>query len=105
MTITATDGSGATTSEAFTWTVLNPAPIATDDDLSVNENGSLTGNIVTGDHGHGADFDPDGDPISVSQVAGSAGQVGTPVTGSNGGLFTINPDGSYTFTTEQTLMI
>ena len=44
------------------------------------------------------DTDPDSsDTHSVSAVNGVAGNVGTAVTGSNGGSFTIAADGSYSF--------
>ncbi|MNQ00846.1 Hemolysin, plasmid [compost metagenome] len=43
------------------------------------------------------DTDPDGDTLTVSQVNGQPGNVGTAIAGSNGGTFTLNADGSYSF--------
>ena len=43
------------------------------------------------------DNDPDGDDLIVSEVNGDAANVGQPIAGTNGGLFTINTDGSYSF--------
>ena len=43
------------------------------------------------------DTDAEGDTLSVSQVAGSAANVGVVVAGSDGGLFTIGSDGAWTF--------
>ncbi|RGE38557.1 tandem-95 repeat protein [Comamonas testosteroni] len=91
--VTADDGHGGTTTQTFTWTVTNPAPVATDDALAVTENQTSGGNVL------GNDSDPDGDTLSVSHVGGVAVTAGTPTTvaGSNGGQFTMNADGSYTF--------
>ena len=97
MTITADDGQGGTTMQTFVWNVTNPGPVATDDAATVTENGTLSGNVMTADNGSGIDSDPDGDPITVSAVNGSATNVGSGVTGTNGGTFTINTDGSYDF--------
>jgi VCBS repeat-containing protein len=55
------------------------------------------GNVITGDTGAGADSDPDGDDLVVSEVNGDAANVGVPVAGSDGGLFTVNPDGTVSF--------
>ena len=52
---------------------------------------------MTDDNGNGVDSDPDGDAITVTSVNGNAANVGSSVVGSNGGSFTINGDGSYTF--------
>jgi len=45
------------------------------------------------------DTDPDGDPLVITGVSGGAGGVapGTSTAGSNGGTFTVNADGSYSF--------
>jgi len=96
VTVTATDSTGLQTSRNFTWTVLNPAPVARDDALATTENATISGSVFA-NNGNGADSDPDGDPIAVSAVGGSAAGVGTAVAGSNGGTFTINADGTYSF--------
>ncbi|MFJ5370354.1 Ig-like domain-containing protein, partial [Bosea sp. CER48] len=96
VTITATDAGGLSTSRSFTWTVGNPAPIARDDALATTENASIGGSVFA-NNGNGADNDPDGDPLAVSAVNGVAGAVGAVVAGSNGGSFTINADGTYSF--------
>ena len=43
------------------------------------------------------DTDADGDGLSISAVGGVAGNVGKATDGTNGGSFTINTNGSYTF--------
>ena len=54
-----------------------------------------TGNVFD-DNGAGEDNDPDGDTLVVNKLNG---EPVTQVVGTDGGLFTINPDGSYTFDT------
>ena len=90
--VTATDGSGASVSQTFAWTVSNPSPIAVDDFAIGNETASVQGNLLTNDR------DLDGDAITVTQVAGqTVSATGVVVGGSNGGTFTVLADGSYTF--------
>ncbi|MBK9081559.1 MAG: tandem-95 repeat protein [Rhizobiales bacterium] len=96
VTVTATDPSGATTSQTFTWTVTNPAPAAQDDAFAASENTIASGNVLV-DNGSGADADPDGDALTVSAVNGVAGNVGSAVAGGNGGSFTIGADGTLSF--------
>ena len=95
LTVTASDGD-LETSTTVTYTITNPEPIAQDDAVTATEDAPVTFD-VTVDNGNGADNDPDGDTLTVSDVAGDPAQVGTPVEGSNGGLFTINEDGTATF--------
>ncbi|MEA4880059.1 MAG: Ig-like domain-containing protein, partial [Synergistaceae bacterium] len=93
--ITATDPQGASVNETFIWTVANPVPDAVDDVNSTGENTPLTVSAAAGVLGN--DTDPDGDALTVSAVNGAAGNIETSVAGSDGGTFTLNGDGSYTF--------
>ncbi|WP_176090513.1 retention module-containing protein, partial [Achromobacter anxifer] len=95
VTVTATDPSGATTSQEFNWDVSNPAPTAANDTGATDEKTSLNVSAQNGVLAN--DTDPDGDKLTVSQVNGATGNVGSAITGSNGGTFTVNADGSYTF--------
>ncbi|WP_235512368.1 Ig-like domain-containing protein, partial [Achromobacter sp. Root565] len=82
-------------SQDFSWDVKNPAPTAVNDTDSTNQGVNLTA-----DAAHGVlanDTDPDGDTLQVSAVNGQATNVGAAITGSNGGTFTLNADGSYSF--------
>ena len=95
--VTATDTQGAVITQTFNWNVTDLGPVALDDDFTTNQGGSLGGNVVTVDNGNGVDFDTDGDTITVQSVNGSAANLSSPVAGSTGGIFTVNPDGSYQF--------
>ncbi|MGO4400893.1 beta strand repeat-containing protein, partial [Achromobacter sp. PAB15] len=96
VTITATDKSGASVTQDFSWDVKNPAPTAVNDEGDTDQGASLNVDAANGVLVN--DTDPDGDTLTVSQVNGNAANVGTAITGSNGGTFTLNADGSYTFT-------
>lgn len=69
----------------------NTAPVAVDDTGETDSATTTSGNVLAND------TDADGNTLAVSQVAGSAGNVGVAVAGSSGGLFTISADGSWTF--------
>ncbi|MCE4224898.1 tandem-95 repeat protein [Methylobacterium sp. C25] len=96
VTITADDGQGGLTSRSFTWRVVDPAPTARNDEVITAAATPVSGSVFA-DNGNGPDSDPDGDPLSIAAVNGSAADVGRPVTGSAGGRFTVLADGSYRF--------
>jgi len=91
--VTATDPSGASTTETFRWIVINPPPIAEGDIVSGPEDTILTGTVISNDN------DPDGDPISISQfvVGGNTYLAGQTATLDGVGTLMISADGSYTF--------
>ncbi|WP_419342738.1 retention module-containing protein [Achromobacter sp. PD1] len=94
-TITATDASGATTSQEFHWDVINTIPAGTDATGTTDEDTTLN---VNAQHGVlTSSSDSDGDILAVSHVNGSAANVGVAIAGTHGGMFTLNADGSYTF--------
>ena len=102
VTYTATDPSGAESTTTVTITVngVNDGPTATDNAYTVSLTegaGDIDGNVVTDNTGTGVDSDPENDTLTVVAVAGLAAGVGTAVAGDNGGLFTINADGSVDF--------
>ena len=99
-TYTITDEHGATDTATMTITITgvgappNQAPTATDDTGSVGEDGTLS---VAANGVLSNDSDPDGDALTVSEVEGASGNVGTQITLGSGALLTMNADGSYDY--------
>lgn len=90
-------GAVSTANALITLTGLNDAPEAINDRFSITEDDDLTGNLFD-DNGNGADFDIDlGDSFTVTAINGVAANVGQQITLSEGGLITINDDGSFSF--------
>jgi large repetitive protein len=79
VTVNAADGRGAITSTSFSWTVINPAPVAVNDVATTNEDTPVTINVRANDN------DPDGDLISITAASAPNGTV------------TINADGTITY--------
>ena len=93
LTYEISDGNGGTDTATITVTVTggNDGPTATDNDYTVGEDdgSAVVGNALTNDTGDGVDSDPDGDTLSVTPQTG--------VSGSNGGVFSIDAAGEVTF--------
>ncbi|WFP08410.1 MULTISPECIES: retention module-containing protein [Achromobacter] len=88
-------GAGATgdDGDAAVPGATNTAPSALNDANTGDQNAVQRGNLLTNDS------DPDGDPLAIVSVSGRPmTSDGITVTGSNGGTFTVLPDGSYVFT-------
>ena len=99
-TVADPDGETSTTTVTVTVTGVNDGPVAVDNSYlatSTEAAGDIDGNVITDNTGAGVDSDPEGDTLTVSAVAGDAGNVGAAVAGDNGGLFTINADGTVDF--------
>jgi len=67
-------------------------PTAVDDTNNVAENATIAGASVLAN-----DSDPDGPPLQVEQVNGSAGSVGSQITLPSGALLTMRADGTYDY--------
>jgi len=65
--------------------------VANDDTATGPEDTAVTGDVIANDS------DVDGDTLSVQGVNGIPALVGAQVTGSNGGTFTVMPDGAFVF--------
>ncbi|AFY45959.1 VCBS repeat-containing protein [Nostoc sp. PCC 7524] len=74
----------------FFLNIPNTPPTAANDAVSINENTLLNGNVLTNDS------DLDGSPLTVTQVNGSAANVGQEIILGNGKL-RVNANGSFTF--------
>ena len=100
--VTVSDGNGGSVSDSFTWNIANPAPDATDNSNSVDEDGTTNlanGNLLTDNDGDGIDSDPDLDELSVSAVDSQTTNVGVTVNGAYGTI-SIQANGSYTYTVD-----
>ncbi|TNF56634.1 MAG: tandem-95 repeat protein, partial [Burkholderiales bacterium] len=80
VTVTATDPSGASVDQVFTFTIGNPAPVATDDVAATDEDTPVTIDVLAND------TDPDADPLTVTSAVAPNGSV------------VINGDGTLTYT-------
>ena len=96
ITIVATDPDGASVETTVTYSITNPAPVAIDDAEVTDEDTVISDSVLT-DNGNGADVDPDGDELVVTQVNGTDIVPGTVITLPSGALLTINADGSYDY--------
>ncbi len=81
ITVTASDGHGGSTPATFTLTAVNPAPVASDSQVTVAEDGVLGGTLTA--------TDPDGDAMTFDTVS---------VSGPNHGGVVLHSDGRYTYT-------
>ncbi|PPA73474.1 hypothetical protein C4E15_26030, partial [Achromobacter spanius] len=89
----AAGATGDNNGDAAVPAATNSAPSALNDASTGDQNAVQRGNLLSNDS------DPDGDPLAIVSVSGrpmTAG--GVTVNGSNGGTFTVLPDGSYVFT-------
>ena len=59
----------------------------------------INGNVISDDNGSGVDTDIDGDAITVTEVNGQTTNLDAVVNGTNGGTFTIEADGTFSFET------
>ncbi len=93
------DGQGglATATATITITGVNDGPLAIADTNSTSPRVVLTTTAAQGVLTNDTDLDTPHASLVVSAVGGSGAAVGLPVAGSNGGMFTVNANGSYSF--------
>ncbi|MCB1492945.1 MAG: hypothetical protein KDJ77_14310, partial [Rhodobiaceae bacterium] len=75
---------------------INLPPVAQDDAVTTDEDTLLNGDVLA-DNGSGADTDADSDPLTVTLVNGSAGNVGNQITLASGALLLVNATGGFTY--------
>ena len=95
--VTITDGTATVTRNVVvTITGTNDDPVATIDTGAASEGVTTTVAAATGVLFNDSDVDKT-DVLVVSEINGFAGGVGSGVTGTNGGTFTVAANGGYTF--------
>jgi len=102
-TYTASDGHGGTTTTTITATIDRGPTVVNDNYGTISEGGS-TGAVNAGSGVLANDSDRDGDSIVVSAVGGSGANVGNPFATTYGHI-TLNADGSYSYTADNTAAI
>ncbi len=93
------DGNGgkATATVTINVTAVNDPPVAVDDSFTTPKDMALSGNVLSANPTT-ADSDLDGGTLSISQVNGSAANVGIGTTTTAGGSVILNSNGSFNYT-------
>jgi uncharacterized repeat protein (TIGR01451 family) len=89
------DDHGVNSGSAYVF-INNQAPIAKPDGVTADEDTALNGNVLS-DNGNGIDEDPDGDPLTVTEVDGVAANVGSQITLTSGALLTVDVSGTFAY--------
>jgi hypothetical protein len=101
-TYTLSDGAGGSDTATVTVTIsgVDDDPVATDNDVTTDQDTAISGNLITDNDGHGVDSDVDGDALTVASIGvdGNVLAVGVLHTLSTGATLIVNADGSYTYT-------
>ncbi len=99
-TYTVSDGLGGVTSSTVSFTVDRLPTVVADNPATqaVESGGTVSGSVLTNDS------DRDGDSLTVSQVNGAGGNVGNSIAGTYGHI-TINSNGSYSYSADNTVAI
>ncbi|WP_395612630.1 FG-GAP-like repeat-containing protein, partial [Allosphingosinicella sp.] len=100
-TVTVVVNDGVVDSAVATTTVnviaVDDLPVAQPDAFTITESGTIVGASLFANNGAGADSDPDGPPLSISAVNGSAGNVGNQIVLGSGALLTVNANGTFSY--------
>ena len=90
------DDNGSDSGSAYIF-VANQPPVAQPDAVATDEDTPLAGDVLA-DNGSGPDSDPDGDPLTVTEVNGVAGRCRhADAALASGALLTVNGDGSFDY--------
>ncbi|QDV19361.1 sulfur oxidation protein SoxZ [Gimesia panareensis] len=98
-TYTISDGNGGTDTATVTITIngVNDDPVPVDDAFSTDEDTLLTGGNVLAANPTDPDFDAEGQTLTVTEVNGASGDVGSQITLPSGALLTLNSDGTFDY--------
>jgi VCBS repeat-containing protein len=98
VTFVVSDGFGGMTTETLSITIDRLA-VANADTINTNEPGPAQSGSGGNPNLLANDVDKDGDAITITQVNGSAANVGVQITTADGALVTVHADGTYTYDT------
>lgn len=91
-TYTVEDGNGGSDTAKVEITINgNGIPEAVDETFTTNEDIVISDNVLAND------TDPDGDPLTVTEVNGAAASVGQQITLASGAFLKLNADGTFTY--------
>ncbi|MEM9534337.1 MAG: Ig-like domain-containing protein [Cyanobacteria bacterium P01_E01_bin.45] len=79
--------------------VPNEPPVAANDSFSGAQEAAIGGNVLA-DNGSGADSDPDGNPLAIVALNGSASAVGNTTAIASGAFVTLNSNGTFFYTSD-----
>ena len=99
VTYTLSDGTGGSSSPATATINVTAVPdtsVANDDSFFTDDNVPVGGNVFD-EHGNGNDYDPEGNPLTVTAVNGSSGNVGNQIILASGAKLTLNSNGTFTY--------
>jgi len=96
ITVTARDAFDNTSEQVYRVTVTDLPPVAVDDSVTIveNTNDPVTGDLLANDQNPAEAHEL----LQVSGVNGSSDNLGQAIAGDNGGQFTVNADGTWSFT-------
>jgi Ca2+-binding RTX toxin-like protein len=99
ITVVVNDGtiSSAVATTTVNITAVDDLPIAQPDAFTITESGTIVGGNLFANNGSGADSDPDGPPLAISAVNGSAAAVNNTISLGSGALLTVNSNGTFNY--------
>lgn len=96
-TYTITDGDATdTTTVTVTINGIDSPPIAQDDAVMTDEDSTLMGQVLD-DNGNGVDSDPESGALTITEVNGVSGDIGSQIALTSGALLTLNSDGTFDY--------
>ena len=99
LTFVLTDGDGGTSAPASATVdviAVDEPPVAADDAIIAVENLIREGDLFA-NNGSGNDLDPDGPPLTITAVNGSAALVGADIALASGAKLRVNADGTFSY--------
>jgi Ca2+-binding RTX toxin-like protein len=99
VTVTVNDGlvDSAVATTTIAVTAVDDQAVAQPDAFVITESGTIVAGNLFANNGSGVDSDPDGPPLAISAVNGSAGNVNTTILLASGASLTVNSNGTFDY--------